>query len=129
MRAPIWVFVLSMTIAGAAPAAPPPKPKTPARIDVAPILAKLKSGNEGQLRQGLDDLRNASTAGAAAAPAVADLLAHGLSESISQQAIETLGDLESPEGSQVLASYTTHRVVALRRAAVKALARTKGASA
>src|SRR5262249_50593208 len=42
---------------------------------------------------------------------------------------ETLGDLESPDGSPVLSHYTTHRTVAIRRAAVKALARTKGPSA
>src|SRR5262249_32022798 len=124
-RARLLVFVLSLTSVVAAQ----PKPKPPARVDVAAILVKLKSGNEGQLRQGLDDLRNGGTAAAAAAPTVADMLSRGLSETITQQAIETLGDLESTDGTPVLARYATHRTVVLRRAAVKALARTKGPSA
>jgi HEAT repeat protein len=109
----------------------PPKPagKPPAKIDVAPAVQKLKSGDEGQIRAALDDLRLGATAAAAAAPAVAEVLTKGLSEPLTQQAIDTLGDLESPEGSPALALYATHRTVAIRRSAVKALTRTKGPAA
>jgi len=108
-------------------AAVPAKPA--ARIDVGPIVQKLKSGDEGQVRAGLDELRIASTGGAAAAPAVVEVLSKGLNEPLAHQAIDTLGDLESPDGSAILSQYASHRTIGLRRAAVKALTRTKGAAA
>jgi HEAT repeat protein len=112
------------------PAAKPPAAKpSAAKVDVGPALQKLKSGDEGQIRAGLDDLRIAGAGAAPAASTVAEILARGLNEPLTQQAIETLGDLESPDGSPVLAQYATHRAVAIRRAAVKALTRTKGPAA
>jgi HEAT repeat protein len=122
------LVVSSAGPAGAEPAKTP-KATKPARVDVAPIVAKLKSGDDAQVRAALDDLKKAQTGGAAAAPAVADVLSRGLGEALTQQAIETLADLESAEGSPVLAQYATHRTVTLRRAAVKALTRTKGPTA
>jgi HEAT repeat protein len=105
----------------AKPAAPPP-------ADVKPILAKLK-GDEGQIKSGLDDARLAGPPAAAAAPAIAEVLARGLSLPLTQAAVETLGDLESEAASATLAQYTTHRNSKVRRAAVKALLRTKGPAA
>ena len=112
--------------------AAPPKtalPKAPAKVDVTPMVAKIKSGDEGQIRAGLDDLRIAGPSASAGALEVSNLLGKGLNDVLTQQAIDTLGDLESPDGSPVLALYATHRNVALRRSAVKALTRTKGAAA
>jgi HEAT repeat protein len=114
-----------------APAAAPAKPaaKPAAKIDTTAAITKLKSGDEGQIRQALDDLRVAGPAGAGAATEVSNLLNHGVNEVLTTQAIDTLGDLESAEGTPVLAQYASHRNVALRRAAVKAIVRTKGAAA
>jgi HEAT repeat protein len=128
------VVACLLTSAGlglAEPAKPAPKPaqKPAARVDTGPAIQKLKSGDEAQIRAGLDELRLAASAGAAGAPAVSELLSHGLSETLSHQAIDTLGELDAPEGSAILAQYATHRTLALRRAAVKALTRTKGAVA
>jgi HEAT repeat protein len=120
--------IVVTTTAGLANAQPARATKA-AKIDVPSIVAKLKSGNETQLRQGLDELRKAGPNAAAAAPAVADLLARGLGETTTVQAIATLADLESAEGSPVLAQYSTHRTISIRRGAVKALARTRGPSA
>lgn len=107
-----------------------PKGGAPApKVDVAGAITKLKSGDEAQIRAALDDLRLGATAAAAAAPAVAEVLSKGLSAQLAQQAIDTLGDLESPEGSPILAQYALHRTTSLRQAAVKALTRTKGAAA
>ncbi|HSO36320.1 MAG TPA: HEAT repeat domain-containing protein, partial [Labilithrix sp.] len=89
----------------------------------------LKSGDETQLREALDAARLAGPSGAAAAPAIAEALARGLSLPLTQSAIETLGDLESEGGAAALAQYTTHRNAKVRRAAVKSLTRTKGAAA
>jgi len=122
-----------VSLAGAtSAAAQPAKPaaaKPAAKVDVGPAVQKLKSGDEGQIRAALDDLRIAGTGASAAAPAVVDALSRGLNEALAQQAIDTLADLESADGSAILAQYSRHRTVAMRRAAVKALTRTKGAAA
>lgn len=118
--------------AKAAPKAPATKPaagKPVAKTDVGPIVQKLKSGDEGQIRAGLDELRIAGPGAAAAAPTVAEILASGLNEPLTVQAIDTLADLESDAGSAILSQYASHRTVAIRRASVKALTRTKGAAA
>lgn len=105
------------------------KPAAAAPIDVKPIVAKLKTGEEAQIKDALDEARLAGPGGAAAAPAVAEVLTRGLSLPLTQSAIETLGDLESDTGSAALALYASHRNAKVRRAAVKALTRTKGAAA
>ncbi|AKU94488.1 hypothetical protein AKJ09_01152 [Labilithrix luteola] len=103
--------------------APPPA------ADVAPAMQKIRSGEEAQIREGLDDVRIAGPRGAAAAPAVSEALGRGLSLPLTEAAIETLGELESEAGSAALAQYATHRDPKIRRAAVKALTRTKGNAA
>lgn len=141
MRAPRHlVAALAVAFCGAiAPEAGAQKPapkkpdpveaKKPAPIDVKPLLAKLKSGEEDQIKAALDDARLAGPPAAAAAPVIAEVLAKGLSLSTTQAAVETLGDLESDAASPVLAQYAIHRNLKLRRAAVKSLVRTKGAAA
>ena len=109
--------------------APAPKPATVAKADIGPSVQKLKSGEEGQVRAALDELRIAGPGAASAAPAVAEALARGLNEPLTRQAIDTLADLESEGGSAILAQYATHRTVAIRRSAVLALTRTKGPAA
>src|SRR4051794_21856159 len=69
------------------------KPAAAAAIDVKPIVAKLKSGDENQLKEALDEVRMAGPGGAAAAPAIAEALTRGLTLTLTQSAIETLGDL------------------------------------
>lgn len=98
-------------------------------VDVTAASQKLRSGDPTRIKEALDDLRISGPGAAAAAPVVAEVLARGLSIPLTEGAIETLGDLEAETGSAALAQYATHRNVRLRRAAVKSLARTKGASA
>lgn len=140
MRAPRLLFAVAVAFLGAlAPeaVAQKPAPKKPdpsetkkaAPIDVKPIVAKLKSGEEEQIKAALDDARLAGPPAAAAAATIAEVLGKGLSLSATQSAVETLGDLESDAGSTVLAQYATHRNLKVRRAAVKSLARTKGPAA
>src|SRR4051812_49366843 len=87
----------------------------PAAIDVKPIVQKVRSGDEAQIREALDEVRIAGTGGAAAAPAIAEALARGLSLSLTQSAIETLGELESDAGTPALAEYASHRNPKVRR--------------
>ena len=65
----------------------------------------------------------------AAAPIVAEILQRGLTLSLSEAALDTLGDVESEAAAPVLAMYAAHRNLTLRRAAVKALIHTRGAAA
>lgn len=137
MRVSHLGFLAVLALAAPAFAAPPkpapktaaPPPKASPKVDTAGAVTKLKSGDEGQIRQALDDLRVAGPAAAGAATEVSNLLGRGLNDVLTVQAIDTLGDLESPDGSPALALYATHRNVSLRRAAVKAMVRTKGAAA
>ncbi len=130
----LGIAVISSDAAGQKPSDPKADKKKPvaaatAPIDVKPIVAKLKSGDEAQIKEALDEARLAGPTGAAAAPAVAEVLTRGLSLPLTQSAVETLGDLESDTGSAALAQYALHRNAKVRRAAVKALTRTKGAAA
>jgi HEAT repeat protein len=112
---------------GPAPAgAAAPRTVTPLPRDVT---KRLKSGDPAQVKGALDDVRMSAKDGAAAVPAVAELLKQGLTPELTQAAIETLGDTESEGASEILGWYARHRSPALRRAAVTALARTRGPAA
>ena len=112
-----------------------PKPKTsaaaegaaPAAIPLpADALKRLKSGDLAQIRSALDDVRTSARGGAAAVPAIVDLLKQGLPISLTQAAIETLGDTANEAASEVLGWYAHQRNLGLRRAAVEALGKTRG---
>lgn len=116
--------------AAAKPAGGGAKDKKPeAKVDVAPLVTKLRSGDPNQVRDALDEARISGPAAAGAAPAVAEVLGKGLSLPLTESAIETLADLEAEAGTPAIAPYVAHRNLKVRRAAVKALARTKGAAA
>jgi HEAT repeat protein len=90
------------------------------------VVKRLKSGDEAQFKSALDDVRISARAGAPAVPAIAEALEHGLSAPLTQAAVETLADTEAEAASPILAIYAHHRNVNVRRAAVQALARTRG---
>jgi HEAT repeat protein len=95
----------------------------------ADAIRRLKSGDPNQTKAALDDVRMAAKEGAPAVPAIVELLKLGLSPSLTQAALETLGDTQSEGASEVVAWYARHRNVAVRRAAVEALAKTRGVQA
>ena len=115
--------------ATAKPAAAKPAPKNEPKVDVAPLVKKIRSGDGAQIGAALDEVRIAGPGGAGAAPAIAEVLGKGLPLPLTESAIETLGDLEAEAGSSAVAPYVGHRNLKVRRAAVKALVRTKGVSA
>lgn len=143
LLAPALVTALALTTS--ALFAAPPAPAKPAagkpgagkptskgpepKVDVGPLVKKIRSGDAAQIREALDELRIAGAGGAPAAVAVAEVLAKGLPLPLTEAAIETLGDLEAEAGSAAVAPYAVHRNPKLRRMAVKALVRTKGAAA
>lgn len=122
-------FVLALALGHDARAqhAPDASPPPPA---VAPeTLAKLASNDADQIRSALDDVRTAGTSGVAAVRSIVLLLQHGVVQALTEAAIATLADIESPAASEELAVYARHRSGRIRLAAVNALARTKGPSA
>jgi HEAT repeat protein len=95
----------------------------------ADTIKRLRSDDPALIKSALDDVRTSGKAGASAAPVIAELLEAGLSPLLTHAAIDTLGDTESEAGSAALVWYAQHRNVELRRAAVQALARTRGSGA
>ena len=90
---------------------------------------KLASNDETQIRGALDDIRLAGKAAAPATPAITKLLAHGVSSGLAEAACDTLGDMESADATPAIVPYASHRDPKVRRAAVKALTKTKGEGA
>jgi HEAT repeat protein len=125
-------LVVAGAIAAALPLAAMAKPPAPPAAGAAlpaGIDKQLASGDPAQIKGALDEVRLAGKAAASHAHAIAELLRSGLDASLTLAAIDTLGDIESEQGSEALAWYARHRKAELRRAAVAALAKTKGAAA
>src|SRR5580700_1672462 len=93
----------------------------------ADAVKRLRSADLDQIKSALDDVRTSGKGGAAAAPVIAELLERGLPPVLTQAAIDTLADTEAEAGSGALSVYAHHRNVQLRRAAVQALTKTRGA--
>jgi HEAT repeat protein len=107
--------------------AKPPAADVPKAIPLpADAIKRLRSGDPAQVKGALDEVRTSARAGAPAAPVIAELLEQGLTPSLTQAAIDTLGDTESEAGSRALGWYAQHRNVELRRSAVQALSHTRG---
>ena len=109
----------------------PPNKKAAAGTDVVAqlppgTLDKLRSGDDGAIKGALDDVRMVGKGAASAAGPIADLLEHGMPSELTVAALDTLGDIEAESSSKAIAWYVVHRNAAIRQAAVKALARTKG---
>jgi HEAT repeat protein len=107
--------------------AKPPAADAPRAIPLpADAIKRLRSADPAEVKGALDQVRTSARAGASAAPVIAELLEQGLTPSLAQAAIDTLGDTESETGSVALGWYAQHRNVELRRSAVQALSRTRG---
>ncbi len=92
----------------------------------AGTVEKLRSGDEASIKAALDDVRTVGKGAQAAAGPIAELLERGLPADLTVAALDTLGDVEAESSSKSIAWYVVHRNAAIRQAAVKALARTKG---
>lgn len=126
----LGAFALVLPAAGANAKPPAAAAEAPKAVPLpADAIKRLKSGDPGQIKSALDDVRMSGKAGAPAVPAIAELLEKGLSPPLTVTAIETLGDTESEGASEALSWYARHRTPSIRRAAVTALARTRGAVA
>jgi len=126
MRPVFRVFSIVMLAAASAGAQ-----NKPPQVQVSKTAeADLKSGDSGKIRAALDEVRLAGKTGGArfVAPIVA-LLDKGATTTLTEAAIDTLGDLEAQQASSTIAEYMQHRNVRVRQSAAKALAKTKGPAA
>lgn len=98
-------------------------------LDLKKLEAELKSGDEKRMLAALEQIADAEDAGAPAAPLVNAVLRRGASVPVLTRACEVAAVLKQESSSAVLAPYHRHRVPDVRRAAVKALLKTKGAVA
>ena len=126
------VLVIAFGVSAFGPAADAaPAKKAHAPTMAAASLAKLKSDDPAEIRGGLDDARllGPGAGAAAAVPLIAALLRSGLPYPLTETALDTLADIESPEGTAPVVPYAKHRDVKVRRAAVRALTRAVGKDA
>lgn len=89
------------------------------------VIAKLRAaiaGDDASVIAALGDVRRAGPAAAAIAPEVEATLRRGSSAGIVEAALHALGAVGSASSAGAVAAYARHRVPALRRAAVRALA-------
>jgi HEAT repeat protein len=138
-RSAIVLTTLALSISGwAAPekgATAKPKGKKSGASDIPAVTLspglkeKLKSSDAAAVQSALEELRIAGRAGASLASDVAAILDRGTTSQLSITALDALGDLEVEATSPSIAPYTRHRDNQIRRAAVRALAKTKGAAA
>lgn len=106
-------------------------PKAPLRptLDVKATAAQLTSGDQAAITTALTAIRGASQSAGPLVPVVERLLDRGAPAPVAKLAIDALADLAQPSSSSVIARYSRHRDVELRRAAVSALRRTRGPDA
>ncbi len=128
------VCVAAVTLGLAAPAMAQGKPggkpaaAAPA-IDAKAVQQKLKSGDPAKVAEGLAEAQAAGAGAASVAPAIEELLRKGTTAAAAKAGLEALGAIGAPSSSAVIRPYLGHRVADVRRAAVRALASTKGAEA
>ncbi|MEJ7735259.1 MAG: HEAT repeat domain-containing protein, partial [Polyangiaceae bacterium] len=112
----------------------PPKPGNPAKpvaapVDVRGIQEKVKSGDPARVAEGLAAAQAGAAGAAGAAGVIEELLRKGTTAALAKQAIEALGAIGVASASAAIRPYIRHRTPEVRRAAVRALAGTKGPEA
>ncbi|HEY4156546.1 MAG TPA: HEAT repeat domain-containing protein [Polyangiaceae bacterium] len=116
------ITLLFVSSIAAAPAAP-----THGHVDLTALKTALESGDEARTLNALGEVESSADAGAV--PLVVALLARGASPKILARALGVSGALAKESSSATIAPYVMHRNAEVRRAAVHALIRTKGAPA
>jgi len=106
----------------AAPAAPPTPPS-------AALLHELRSSDEAQIRAGLDEVRRAGRAAAGVSREVTALLDRGLTVELTVAALDTLAEIEVESTTERIVPYLAHRNAHVRKAAARALGKTRGVAA
>ena len=104
-------------------AAPPSAP-----ANVTAIAEKLRSG-PSDVRAGLTEAKAAGKSARSVAPAVEELLRAGTNLELTGLALSTLAEIGDEANAAAILPYARHRVPELRKAALSALTRLRGAQA
>ncbi len=99
------------------------------KVDAAKLKAELASGDSARIDAALGEIVKAGEAASALAPAVEALLKRGASLDLVAKALEAAGAMKQASSSAAVAPYVSHRSPEVRRAATRALIKTKGPSA
>jgi len=128
VRAALGLAVLGATCvaSGSASAAPTKGAKA---FNAEAVKKQLLSGDAEQIQAGLEAIKEAGAAAKPMVPTLNGLLKKGSSTALLTQIIQATSKLEDPTSSAAIAPYVRHRVPAVRQAAAKALAHTKGPDA
>jgi hypothetical protein len=97
------------------------------KLDLAKTKKELESGDKARVAAALDAIRESGDA--TAAPAVDSFLKKGASADLTLKALDAVAALKQPASSAAIAPYVKHRTDEVRRAAAKALMKTKGPEA
>ncbi len=100
-----------------------------AKLDLAKLKKQLEGQDPAEIQDALSQVTQAGTAAKPLAPTLNALLTRGTRADLLAALIEATGKVEDTSSSAPLAPYLRHRTPAVRQAAVKALARTKGPEA
>lgn len=99
------------------------------KVDVAKLKTELESGDSARILAALGEIAKAGEGASAVAPSVESLLKKGLSAELTLKALDAAGAMKQSSSSAALAPYVSHRSADVRRAAAKALIKTKGPNA
>jgi hypothetical protein len=97
------------------------------QVDLERLKTDLESGDEAKIVGALETVERAGDP--RAAPLLEALLKRGASVAVLSAAISTTGSLKQASSSAAIAPYLQHRAQDVRRAAAKALVKTKGPNA
>lgn len=97
--------------------------------DAKAIAQRVASSDAATIATGLTEAKDAGASAKAAAASIEALLGRGTTPALAVAAIDALGAIGSGSSSAVIAPYLRHRNAEVRRAAVRALAETKGKAA
>ena len=104
--------------------------KEPGRgLDLDRIKGELESGDEKRMSRALEELEKAGEGAKDAAPLVQALLDRGASLKVLALALNAAGAMKQMTSSASVAPYVKHRAPEVRRAAAKALIKTRGPDA
>lgn len=102
------------------------KKAAPKAVDAAKIQKELESGDEARILAALEEIARAGEAGKPVVGHVEKLLARGASAAVAVKALEVAGGLKQTSSSSAIAPYVQHRAPDVRRAATRALVKTRG---
>jgi HEAT repeat protein len=103
--------------------------KGASKSDAGRLAKELESGEEARVLAALDQIAELEDAGKGHAPQLDKLLQRGTSAKIAVKALEVAGGLKQPASSAAIAPYVQHRSPDVRRAAARALIKTRGPKA